>query len=88
MGIVSEVKNKDFPFVPGHEVVKIDPRYFRPAEVDLLIGDASKAKEKLGWEPRHTLQDMCGEMVRTDITLFRRDQLLKQAGFDVKNEFE
>jgi GDPmannose 4,6-dehydratase len=72
----------------GQTVVKVDPRYYRPTEVDLLIGDASKAKEKLGWEPQYTLAAMVQEMVASDIKLFEKDQLLKNSGFDIKNEFE
>ena len=56
---------------PGDIVLKIDPRYFRPTEVDLLIGDASKAKEKLGWTPKYTLDQLVGEMVRQDVKLFK-----------------
>ncbi|SDW86577.1 GDPmannose 4,6-dehydratase [Hydrobacter penzbergensis] len=72
----------------GQIVVKVDPRYYRPTEVDLLIGDASKAKEKLGWQPQYTLAAMVQEMVASDIKLFEKDQLLKNSGFDIKNEFE
>jgi GDPmannose 4,6-dehydratase len=72
----------------GQTVVKVDPRYYRPTEVDLLIGDASKAKEKLGWQPQYTLAEMVKEMVASDIKLFEKDQLLKNRGFDIKNEFE
>lgn len=72
----------------GQVVVKVDPRYYRPTEVDLLIGDATKAKEKLGWTPKYTLAEMVQEMVASDICLFEKDQFLKKSGFDVKNEFE
>ena len=72
----------------GKEVVKIDPKYYRPTEVDLLIGDATKAKEKLGWGPKYTLAEMIKEMVAGDLAIFRKQQFLKQSGFDVRNEFE
>jgi GDPmannose 4,6-dehydratase len=72
----------------GQVVVKVDPRYYRPTEVDLLIGDASKAKNKLGWEPKYTLGEMVTEMVAADLKIFERNQFLKESGFDVKNEFE
>ncbi len=72
----------------GQVVVKVDPRYYRPTEVDLLIGDATKAKEKLGWTPKYTLAEMVQEMVASDICLFEKGQFLKQSGFNVKNEFE
>lgn len=69
-------------------VVKVDPRYYRPTEVDLLIGDASKAKEKLGWSPVYTLDQLVKEMVSSDIELFKSEVLLKQSGFKIKNQFE
>lgn len=77
-----------FPLQPGKEVLAVDPLYYRPTEVELLIGDPAKAKEKLGWIPKHTLDDLVKEMVRSDVGLFRRDQYLKNAGFHIKNEFE
>jgi len=67
VGVVSATQNPDFQFKIGQEVVAVDPRYFRPAEVDLLIGDATKAKNLLGWEPRCTLEEMVREMVASDL---------------------
>lgn len=67
----------------GDVVVRVDPRYFRPAEVETLLGDPTKAKEKLGWVPEITVQEMCAEMVREDLTAARRHALLKQHGHDV-----
>ncbi|KIZ35198.1 GDP-mannose 4,6-dehydratase [Stutzerimonas stutzeri] len=67
----------------GDVIIRVDPRYFRPAEVETLLGDPSKAKEKLGWVPEITVQDMCAEMVREDLTAARRHALLKQHGHDV-----
>ncbi|MDZ4070752.1 MAG: GDP-mannose 4,6-dehydratase [Sediminibacterium sp.] len=72
----------------GTTVVKVDPQYYRPTEVDLLIGDATKAKEKLGWVPKYSLADMVKEMVESDLALFKRQQFLKDNGFDIRNEFE
>lgn len=72
----------------GQEIVYVDPAYFRPTEVELLIGDPTKAKTKLNWEPKYSLQEMCSEMVQSDFGIFKRDQILKNAGFEVKNEFE
>ncbi|MES2003026.1 MAG: GDP-mannose 4,6-dehydratase [Bacteroidota bacterium] len=77
-----------YPVPLGQVVLKVDPRYYRPTEVDLLIGDASKAKEKLGWEPTYTLAEMISEMVANDLKIFQKNKLLKDKGFDVKNEFE
>lgn len=67
----------------GDVIVKIDPRYFRPAEVETLLGDPTKAKAKLGWEPEITLDEMITEMVASDLDQARRHALLKQHGFDV-----
>lgn len=66
----------------GTEVVSIDPKYFRPTEVDLLIGDATKAKEKLGWSAKCTLPELVKEMVAADLKAFKKDKLLKDAGYD------
>jgi GDPmannose 4,6-dehydratase len=67
----------------GDVVVQIDPRYFRPAEVETLLGDPSKAKAKLGWTPEITVQEMCTEMVATDLKIAQRHALLKEHGHDV-----
>jgi GDPmannose 4,6-dehydratase len=72
----------------GKVVVKVDPRYYRPTEVDLLIGDPTKAWEKLGWKPKYSLAEMVQEMVTSDLHIFKKQQFLKESGFDVKNEFE
>ncbi len=88
VGIISRVNNHDFPLQVGATVVAVDPLYFRPTEVELLLGDPSKAKAKLGWEHKYDLAAMCSEMVRSDIDLFRKDQLLKREGFDVRNQYE
>lgn len=75
IGVVTSVSNSDFQVAVGQTVIAIDPEYYRPTEVDLLIGDASKAKRLLGWEPRYTLQEMVKEMVESDIKLMRREKL-------------
>lgn len=67
----------------GKTLVQVDPRYFRPAEVELLVGDASKAKRVLGWEPKHTLEQLCAEMVASDLDLFQRTKYLKDGGHSV-----
>lgn len=64
----------------GRTLVSVDPRYFRPAEVDLLVGDASKAKRVLGWTATTSLETMCAEMVHADLALFQRNQLLNEGG--------
>ncbi len=73
---------------PGDIVMRIDPRYFRPAEVDTLLGDPTKAKEKLGWVPEITAQEMCAEMVREDHKSARRIALLKEHGLDLPVSLE
>lgn len=88
VAVIKACNNANYQLPVGKEVVAVNPRYFRPAEVELLIGDPAKAKTKLGWEPQYDLQHLCSEMVKTDIELFRKDQLLKNAGFEVLNEFE
>ncbi len=65
----------------GKLIVAVDPRYFRPTEVETLLGDPSKAKEKLGWEPKITLEEMVHEMMENDLNLAKRDSLVKEHGF-------
>ena len=72
----------------GKVIVEIDPKYYRPAEVDLLIGDASKAKNKLGWVAKCTVAELCKEMVQADLVLFKRDQYLLEGGHKVINQKE
>ena len=67
----------------GQAVVKIDPRYFRPTEVETLLGDPSKAKQKLGWVPEITVQEMCKEMVLEDLAQAKQHALLKANGYRV-----
>jgi GDPmannose 4,6-dehydratase len=69
----------------GKILVEVDPKYYRPAEVDLLVGDASKAKEKLGWTPTYTVKELCKEMVLADLELFKRDKYLIEGGHKVLN---
>jgi GDPmannose 4,6-dehydratase len=78
----------DYLFTVGQEVVKIDPAYFRPTEVDLLIGDATKAQQKLNWKPKYTLRQMIDEMIEADLDEFRREQILINNGFHVARQYE
>lgn len=80
--------NPDYQVKTGKEVVAVDPTYYRPTEVDLLIGDPTKAHTKLGWKPKYDLPMLVSEMVQSDVELFRREKLLKEAGFDIKNQYE
>ena len=72
----------------GDVVMRIDPRYFRPAEVETLLGDPSKAREKLGWEPEITAREMCSEMIETDLKEAQRHAFLKANGFPIPVSFE
>ncbi len=73
---------------PGQVLVRVDPRYFRPTEVELLIGDASKARKELGWEPQYTLDMLIEEMVNSDLKEAKKERFLRENGFSVKNYFE
>jgi len=88
VGVVVSCDNPKYQLGIGDEVVTVDPRYFRPTEVELLIGDPTKAKTQLNWEPEYDLQQLVEEMVAADIELFKKEQYLKAGGFEVKNEFE
>ncbi len=80
--IVDEVRGGEAPALkPGDVIVRVDPRYFRPAEVETLLGDPTKARERLGWTPQITLEEMCAEMVTEDLSLAKRCALLQQCGF-------
>lgn len=70
----------------GDTLVKVDPRYFRPTEVDLLVGDATKAREKLGWEPRYSVHSLISEMVSADLTHFKMEKKLAENGFKIRKE--
>jgi GDPmannose 4,6-dehydratase len=72
----------------GKTIVRVDPRYFRPTEVETLLGDPSKAKEKLGWEPKISFEDMVREMIVEDLKLAERDQVVRQKGYRAYNYFE
>ena len=89
VGVVSSVTGDLAPKIQlGQTIVKIDPRYFRPTEVETLLGDASKAKNQLGWEPEITAREMCEEMVHEDHKAARRFALLKEHGLDVPVSIE
>ncbi len=89
IGRVAAVSGDAAPSVQaGDIIVRVDPRYFRPAEVETLLGDPSKAKEKLGWVPEITTQEMCAEMVAEDLKTARRHALLRQHGLDVPVSLE
>ena len=72
----------------GRCVVAVDSHYFRPAEVETLLGDASKARAKLGWEPRTSFEELVSEMVKADLEIAERDRLVHQAGYKVQGQFD
>ncbi len=84
-GYVAKCTNPKYEMEIGKEVVAVDPRYFRPTEVDLLIGDPTKAKTKLGWKPKHDLASLVTDMMKADILLFERDKYLQEGGHRIFN---
>jgi len=103
IGVIANIRKTDFQFPHsisndkitinthlkiGQTLVKIDPRYHRPTEVDLLIGDASKAKKLLNWEPKHSFAELIKEMVACDLKLMQKEKFLKDAGFRTMNFHE
>jgi GDPmannose 4,6-dehydratase len=88
VGIVVKSNNPEFKIAEGKEVVAIDANYYRPTEVDLLIGDAGKAREQLGWSPNYSLPMLVKEMVQADVELFKKERVLRQSGFNVKHQHE
>lgn len=88
IGIVTACKNPDFQIKIGKEVVAVDARYYRPTEVDLLIGDPTKSQTQLGWKPKYDLAGLVKEMVANDVELFKKEVLLKDSGYYVRNQFE
>jgi len=87
-GYVAFCSNPEFQLERGLEVVVVDSKYFRPTEVDLLIGDATKANTKLGWIPEYNLQDLVKEMMECDVKLMQKDCLLQKGGYQTFNNFE
>ncbi len=87
-GYVIASNNPDFSIEIGKEVVAVDAAYFRPTEVDLLIGDPTKSKTKLGWKPKYDLPMLVKDMVSSDVRLFQREKLLKESGFEVNHPHE
>ncbi|HDN9016146.1 TPA: GDP-mannose 4,6-dehydratase [Aeromonas salmonicida] len=84
VAVVVSAKGELAPAVrPGDVILRIDPRYFRPAEVDSLLGDASKAREMLGWKPSISVREMCAEMAAADMKVAQRHALLKKHGFEI-----
>ena len=87
-GFVKNCANPLYQLPLGKEVLNVDPKYFRPTEVDLLVGDASKANTKLGWKPQYNLEELVKDMMNGDIKLMKKEQFLKQGGHKIMNYFE
>jgi len=88
MQIVSDLELNVEELSLGMEVVKVDPAYFRPTEVDLLLGDPTKSKTKLGWKPKYDLPALVNDMMQADLQLMKKDEHLKVGGFKTLNNFE
>ncbi len=88
IGVVKNCLIPEYQIPKGTQVLCVDERYFRPTEVDILIGDATKAKEKLGWSPTYTLREIIEEMVAFDIDLFKKEKHLIDSGFLIKSPIE
>lgn len=87
IGIVAKCSG-DYKLESGREVVKVDKRYFRPTEVDLLIGNSTKAQEKLGWKPKYDLNGLIADMIDSDLKLMQKDKYIKDGGYEILSYFE
>ena len=87
-GYVVACRNPDYQLELGREVVAVDPQYFRPTEVDLLLGDPTKAETKLGWNREYKLKELVDDMMKSDLKLMTKDQYLKDGGYTIMNYFE
>lgn len=87
-GVVKACKNAEYQLEIGKEVIAVDKKYYRPTEVELLIGDPTKAQTQLGWKPKYDLPALVKEMVENDVDLFKKEKLLQQSGYYVRNQFE
>ncbi|NJO00861.1 MAG: GDP-mannose 4,6-dehydratase [Bacteroidia bacterium] len=88
VGYIAACNNADYQLEVGKPVVSVDPRYFRPTEVELLIGDPEKAQQKLGWKPKYDLAMLVNDMMTADLDLYKRDKYLKEGGHKIMNYHE
>ena len=88
VGMVKACKNAEYQLEIGKEVIAVDKKYYRPTEVELLIGDPTKSQTQLGWKPKYDLPALVKEMVANDVELFKKEKLLQQSGYYVRNQFE
>jgi GDPmannose 4,6-dehydratase len=82
------IDEKGFDEATDRVLIEVDPTYFRPTEVDLLLGDPTKAKEKLGWMPTHSLEDLIDDMMKSDLEEARKEHYLRSNGYSVSNPHE
>ncbi|MDD2870849.1 MAG: GDP-mannose 4,6-dehydratase [Candidatus Gracilibacteria bacterium] len=82
------IEEKGYNKKTGECIVEVDSRYFRPAEVDFLLGDSTKARKELGWIPKYSVRDMCKEMVASDVEKFRKQEILKNHGYEILEQYE
>jgi GDPmannose 4,6-dehydratase len=87
-GFVAKCSNPEFQLEIGKNVVSVDKRYYRPTEVELLIGDATKARTKLNWNPKYDLPALVKDMVQNDLKLMRKEKYLRDGGYKTMNYFE
>ena len=87
-GYVKSCSKPEFQVEVGKEIVSVDPKYFRPTEVDLLLGDPTKSKTKLGWVPKYDLPALVKDMMSSDIKLMQKDKFLQEAGYKTLRYFE
>lgn len=87
-GKITTVEKPEYKFLEGKIVLEVDPNYFRPTEVDLLIGDATKAKTKLNWKPKYDLDALIKDMVQSDLKLMKKEHFLRESGYNILNYFE
>jgi GDPmannose 4,6-dehydratase len=87
-GFVSACSDERFQVAIGTQIIAVDSNYFRPTEVELLIGDATKAREKLGWVPEYQLEELVSEMMAHDMRLMEKEKYLQKGGFRINNYFE
>ena len=88
IAVVKSVNTKEYDLKTGQVVLEVDPRYYRPTEVELLIGDAQKAQEKLNWKPKYDLKMLVKDMVKSDLKLMQKDKYLQDGGYRINNYFE
>ncbi|MCS3801713.1 GDP-mannose 4,6-dehydratase [Niastella sp. OAS944] len=88
IGVVKSCSNPEYQVEIGKEVIAVDKRYYRPTEVELLIGDPTKSQTQLGWKPKYDLPALVKDMMDNDVELFKKEKLLQQSGYYVRNQFE